>query len=180
MDLIFVTSNNKKYKIAESILKGKNISLSRRSIQLDELQTDDLLQIANSSAIQAFNRIGSMVAVTDVGFYIPALKGFPGPFVKYINQYLSSENLVNLMSGVHDREVIIKECLVIVKSEFERDIYFSEFHGYLSEMPSTCDGTSFEKLFIPDGFSMPISDYSSVVQFEYWKKGSTWNKYLIN
>lgn len=175
MNLIFLTSNTEKFKIAEDILKQKGISLIRKKVQLDEVQSTSLLEISEKSALEAFQKLKSNIAVTDVGFYITALNGFPGPFVKYINQYLSAENIISLMSGIENREIIVKECLVVISAQSKKQVYWTEFHGKIAEKPSACNGTAFEKVFIPDGFSMPIAEYPPKNQFEYWKNGSTWN-----
>jgi len=174
MSLTFITSNPEKFRIAETILKGKGISLFQKKLQLNEIQSGNLLEIAENSALDAFRQMKCNIAVTDVGFYTTALNGFPGPFVKYVNQYLTAENIISLMAGIENREIIVKECLVIVGQAVKR-VYRTEFHGRIAEEPSACEGSSFEKVFIPDGFSMPVCGYPSNVQFEYWKNGSTWN-----
>ncbi len=178
MSLIFITSNTEKFNIADTILKTKGISLARKTLQLNEIQSNSLLEIAENSAFEAFHKLKSNVAVTDVGFYITALNGFPGPFVKYINQYLNAENIISLMAGIENREIIIKECLVIVSAQSQKQIYQTEFHGKIALEASSCNGSSFEKVFVPDGFKMPICEYSSNIQFEYWKNGSTWNSVI--
>lgn len=175
MSLTFITSNDEKFRIAELILQDKGIPLSRQSLSLNELQSNDLLEIASYSASEAFRLLQTGAAVTDVGFYITALNGFPGPFVKYMNQYLSPENIISLMSGITNREIIVKECLVIASGPSHRRVYWTEFHGRIAEEPSRRSGTSFERILIPDGFEAPISEYSAEEQFAYWKKGSTWN-----
>lgn len=175
MGLIFITSNAEKFHIADTILQTKGISLVRKEIPLNEIQSSSLSEIAGNSALEAFRKLKSSVAVTDVGFYITALNGFPGPFVKYINQYLTAENLISLMSGTENREIIIRECLVLISSQSKKQTYQTEFHGKIAQAPSACNGSSFEKVFIPDGLTMPICEYPPNIQFEYWKAGSTWN-----
>ena len=75
-------------------------------------------------------------------------------------------------------EIIIKECLVIVSAQSQKQIYQTELHGKIALEASSCNGSSFEKVFVPDGFKMPICEYSSNIQFEYWKNGSTWNSVI--
>ena len=87
-------------------------------------------------------------------------------------------NIISLMAGIEDREIIIKECLVIVSAQSQKQIYQAEFHGKIAREPSSCNGSSFEKVFVPDGFSMPICEYPSNIQFDYWKNGSTWNSII--
>lgn len=175
MGLTFITSNQEKFRIADSIMKKKGIQLSRQGMELTELQSENLLEIAEYSAAEAFGKLKTAVAVTDVGFYITALRGFPGPFVKYINRYLTADNLLSLMSGIENREMIVKEYLVIIDAQSKKLVYSTQFHGKIAHEPFKSSGTSFERIFIPDGFSAPIAEASPEIQFDYWKMGSTWN-----
>lgn len=177
MDIIYVTSNDEKYKIAFDILAPKNINIMRKNLQLNEIQSNSIVEIAVNSAIEASKQVktNDNIAVTDAGFFITALNGFPGPFVKYINQYLNADNILNILEKTKNREIVVKECLVIIDSKMQKHIYTTEYYGKVALEPAACTGTTFEKIFIPNGYSVQIADLSSKDKFEYWKKGSTWN-----
>ena len=58
------------------------------------------------------------VIKSDVGYFIEALNGFPGPFLRYINDYLTSEEILKLMEDKENRTILLKECLNICNSKW--------------------------------------------------------------
>ncbi len=77
-------------------------------------------------ALYAAKRLNNSVIKSDVGYFIPALNGFPGPFVKYINGMLSSEEILKLMENKVDRTIILKECLTFVTPTGEIKQFINE------------------------------------------------------
>ena len=178
MHITFVTSNNEKYKIAQTILKNKGIGIDQFCWDDNEIQSCDICEISRKSALAAFRHLKRTVAVTDVGFYITALKGFPGPFVKYVNYYLDANDIIKLMSHISNREIIVKECLTIIDLHGRIQQYNSSFEGSVAHEAMCCPegkSSSFEKIFIPKGARYPISLLAEKQRFEFWKTGSSWN-----
>ena len=176
MKITFITSNCVKFAIADSILKHKGISLVRNQMNLEEIQSENVLDIARNSAKIAFSTIKKSVAVTDAGFYITALNGFPGPFVKYANRYFDADKLIQLMSDEPNRELIVREALVVIDDFGAEHCYQTEFYGSVATNVYCSDTAStFEKIFIPKNCDRPIAAFSKDEQFNYWKEGSTWN-----
>ena len=135
MKITFITSNRVKFAIADSILKYKGISLVRNQMNLEEIQSENILDIARNSAKIAFSKIKKSVAVTDAGFYITALNGFPGPFVKYANRYFDADKLIQLMSDEPNRELIVREALVVIDDFGAEHCYQTEFYGSVVVIP---------------------------------------------
>ena len=85
-----------------------------KPLDLIEMQSDDIGEIALAKAKQAFSIIKRPLFVNDAGWYITALRGFPGPFMKYMNQWLSAEDILALMVNHENREVIFKEVICYI------------------------------------------------------------------
>lgn len=100
------SSKTKRYRINE-ILSGFNVDIESLDIDLPEFQSDDLEYIAREKAREAYKQINSPVFVQDSSWVIPSLGGFPGPFVRYINKYLTSEDYLNLL-GNKDPLIILQ------------------------------------------------------------------------
>ena len=75
--LYFVTSNEEKAEEARMILE---MPVEIRKADLVEIQSLDLKEIVKDKARQAFEIVGESVIVDDVGFFLEAWNGFPGPF----------------------------------------------------------------------------------------------------
>lgn len=50
--------------------------------------------------------------VADTGWNIPALNGFPGPFMHYIAEWFTVDDLLNLMKPKDDRTILMENVAV--------------------------------------------------------------------
>lgn len=67
----------------------------------------DIRKITEAKLIQAKRAFpGKRLVVDDRGFFIPALGGFPGPFVKLLLDSFSYKGLIKLMAGETDRRAV--------------------------------------------------------------------------
>jgi len=165
----FITGNKDKFEIAEKIFSDYGVTLSQHKIETPEIQTLDIEEVAKYSVIYAAEKLQKPVIVTDVGHYITALGGFPGPFIKFINQTLSSEDLLNLMNGKDNREVILRECLAYCEPSKEPITFVSEIHASISNEVEG-EGSSIDKVLILEGFDKPKGAYLPEVSIKYFQE----------
>lgn len=111
MELKFVTGNANKFKVAKAICIQHDISLEQIVIDLDEIQSEDPEQIINAKVKAAYEAIGEPVVVSDDSWHMPALNGFPGPYMKSINHWFTTQDFLNLMADKSDRTAIIIKLL---------------------------------------------------------------------
>lgn len=175
----YLTSNILKFQIAQKALGDSGVVLEQIDLETPEIQSMDVLEIATYSAKWASKELNQAVALTDHGFYFDGLNGFPGPFIKYINKWLTSEDLLRLMSGVKNRRVTVKGCLAYCEPGAEPIIFTSEIYGTLSETAVKTEkgGTSINEIFIPDGYDKVETQLTKdeVLLFysgrdKYWEK----------
>src|SRR3989344_556765 len=110
-EIIFVTGNKYKFRVAQKSLMGSGFKLVQKKLETPEIQSDLVEEVSAFSAKWAANILKKPVVVSDGGCYIEALNGFPGPFIKYINKWLSAGDLLNLMKGKKNRRVFWRDCL---------------------------------------------------------------------
>lgn len=115
--LLYITSNKDKAASAKWNLSPFGIEFETQHAELIEIQSDSMKEIALDKAKRAFETIQEPLFITDHGWYIPALNGFPGPYMKYINQWFTSEDLLHLMQDKADRTIIKREVLVYVDND---------------------------------------------------------------
>ena len=96
----FASTNQNKYREVQSILSAHNINVDFAQINLVEIQSESLEEIAREKAKNAFSQVGRPVIVEDDGLFIDALGGFPG-------QYSSHASTTRCMNGCAISEMLI-------------------------------------------------------------------------
>ena len=87
--LIFFTSYSRKIKEAKAACEPAGISIIPQKLDIEEIQNPDGKKVAMHKAKQAFNILKKPVVVTDTFWCIPALNGFPGPYMKDVDIWFS-------------------------------------------------------------------------------------------
>ena len=108
---MYVTSNELKFKVARQALRNSSITLEPRSLNTPEIQSKHVEEIAEWSAIWASQQLNQPVVIMDAGYYIEALNGFPGPFIKFVNDWFYEDDYHNLLWGKNNRQIIIRDYL---------------------------------------------------------------------
>lgn len=109
--LHFISSNKNKVARAEQFLQPHDIKFVTKDIDLIEIQSHSIEEIALDKAKAAFKIIQEPLFVSDHGWAITALNGFPGAYMKYINEWLTPQDFLNLMKDKENREMIFTEYL---------------------------------------------------------------------
>lgn len=109
--LYFISSNKNKIDRAKLFLSPFNISFTPKDLELVEIQSHSIEEIAINKAKQAFNILKQPLLVSDHGWAITALNGFPGAYMKYVNEWFAPQDFLNLMKDKENREMIFTEYL---------------------------------------------------------------------
>jgi len=176
--IIYVTGNSLKFEVAQNAIKGSDFSLIRQDLDVPEMQSENVEEIALFSAKWASDYLQRPVAVTDAGYYIATLNGFPGPFIKFINKWLTAEDILNLMRGKENRDVEVKACLAYCEPENEPVVFSGIFRGKIALLAGQKGTTSINEVFIPDGFDRPESEIPWEEMKIFWGKDDTWQKLI--
>jgi len=174
MDINFVTSNDIKYAIAEQIIKNTSHHLYHTTYKTIEIQSMDVEKVVQNKARYLYDKLGVPIAVTDAGFYIEALNGFPGALVKYINSCLSPNNILKMLDKEKNRNIVVREsiCILIDDRTHIKGIYESK--GIISNYIGRKEGSTIEKIAIPTGYTVPMSELGKDIMMNYWIKNSSW------
>jgi XTP/dITP diphosphohydrolase len=181
--ITFVTGNLYKFEVAKKTLEKTDVELVQEKLETPEIQSTDVVEIASYSAKWACEKLGKPVALTDVGWYIEALNGFPGPFIKFINQWLTADDLIKLMAGRENRKITVRGCLAYCEPGNEPITFVSEDYGTVAEksVKTGKAGTSpIGEVFIPDGYDKVSSEISREEMVKYWSKSESYWKKLAD
>lgn len=151
MKLVYATGNKLKFKLAESVAKDFGVDLIQKELAIDEIQGEDIEKIARDKSAKAFSLLASPVVTSDDSWSIPALNGFPGPYMKSLNSWLSTDDFLRLFSGLKNREVILTQIIVYQDKEGQKVLsrqtkgrLLNEARGHLPNSPNqeiiTLDG----------------------------------------
>ena len=143
--LYFVTSNEGKIKEAEMIL---GIPIKPIRADLEEIQSLELEEIVKAKARKAFELIQKPLFVDDVGFYIEAWNGFPGPFIKHLCDAVGNEGLLKMMKNEINRKIIVKAAIGFHNGK-EVITFIGEVKGTLAGESRGQGGWGWDPIFIP-------------------------------
>src|SRR3989344_800867 len=143
--LIFVTGNKNKAKEAQAIL---GIPIDVVNIDLEEIQSANLKEVVQKKTADAFKSVGKPLLVDDVGFYVEAWNGFPGPFIKFMLAALGSKELARLIYTSQNLQVVVKACIGYHDGE-NIHTFLGEVPGMITHVPIGENGFGFDTIFIP-------------------------------
>lgn len=133
MEVAYVTGNKNKYENARKFLAEYSIDVVQEPLTLTEIQSDNCVEIATQKAKEAWAKLGRPLFVNDASWEIPVLGGFPGPYMKYINQWFKPIDFINLMQGKTDRTIILKDVIVYIDRD-EPIVFTNEHRGTILEV----------------------------------------------
>ncbi|MBI5654169.1 hypothetical protein HZC53_00730 [Candidatus Uhrbacteria bacterium] len=157
MKIYLVTTNKYKIATARKNLAGSDISVQAVKMETPEIQALTGKDIASFSAQFAAETLEAPAMCTDAGMYIRALGGFPGPFIKFVNHWLTAKDLVRLMDGKKNRRIDIVEYLAYCEPGKKPKVFKATAPGTLAKEPSGKSENPIDELFIPTGHKQTLA-----------------------
>ena len=131
----FIASNHQKFTSLQKLLQPLGVDLQQLDYDFDEGRGLDIQKIAKSKLSQAKKAFpNKRLIVDDRGFFIPALKGFPGPFVKLLLDSFSYPGIIKLMQGETDRRAIFSFAVGYFDGEKDH-IFVADEEGFIIDEP---------------------------------------------
>jgi non-canonical purine NTP pyrophosphatase (RdgB/HAM1 family) len=167
--ITFVTGNDEKWRSAGALLGPFGVELVRSRMDLPEIQSLSVEEVAAAAAELACAKLGGPVMVTDAGYSFVGLGGFPGPFVKFVNQMLTAEDVVRLMAGVEDRRVEIREALAYCEPGGVVKVFTSVQKATVANVVGQ-GRTTMDRLMILDGFERVAGECDEGAVRAFWER----------
>ncbi len=180
MKINYVTTNEMKFEIAQAFFKklSDEYELVQCKIDTPEIQDVSSIEVARHSALWAAKETSEICIKMDAGFYINALNGFPGPFIKYVNDWLRQEDFLKLMEDHDDRTAYFQDATAIGYPDGRSKVFNFKVHGTLSHQSNPTDTKwPANLLFIPEGYDIPLGSMTSDDQNTFWGDGN-WPKLI--
>lgn len=151
--IFFATNNINKFNEARKVLAEYSISVGMFRVKSLEIQSENLVDIAKSSALDAFGKINLPMIVEDAGLFIDALNGFPGPYAAYVYKTLGNKGLLWLMRDVENRNARFQSVIAYCSRETKSPLCFEgEAAGEITKEERRGNGSSgfgFDPIFKP-------------------------------
>ncbi len=178
--LLYITANHNKVVTANRFLKPFGISVEGLKIDgIIEPQTEDILEISKIKAQQAYEKVQKPLVVSDASWIIPALNGFPGPYMAFVNKWFTSQDFLNLMKDKENREIIIRECVTYIDNNQTKS-FIADTNGYFVEKEAG-KATPIDQVisFREDGKTTAQCENEGIMripQSDLWNKVGEWLK----
>ncbi len=167
--VVMVTGNIGKWRIASDIFKKYHVQLEHGKMDTPEIQSHFVEDVSKYSAIYAAKKLNKAVIKSDVGYYIESLGGFPGPFLRYANEMLQSEDILKMMERKENRKIILKECLTFSTPDGKTTQFVNVEEATISKQ-AYGEGTTFDKIVIFEGQKFPKSLNSEEDNIKHFEK----------
>lgn len=128
--LLFVTSNKNKFRSAKLVFANAGIDLVQAAHEIEEIQGEDVEKIAHDKAQKAFDIVKKPMIINDDAWEIPGLRGFPGPYMKSINQWFTAEDFLRLTKDLEDRRIILRQ-FVVYQDDCQQKVFTKTTIGTL-------------------------------------------------
>ncbi|MDN0193892.1 non-canonical purine NTP pyrophosphatase [Streptomyces sp. S.PNR 29] len=175
------TGNEGKFRTAQEHLARWSIEVEQVALELDEIQTTSVAEVAQHKAKQAFTILRRPLFVEDSGFYIDEFGGWPGPMVKQALEAFGPDGLTHLADLTAKRACRFASAAVYVDEQGELHTFSDEFRkpGTIAATPDRGDGprswSDLWSIFIPEGATATLAALPPVQQdqlFGEWAKCS--------
>ena len=157
-----VTGNENKAAEYRAMLQGVEVDIENADV--DEIQSNDLEEIARKKARAAFAILKKPVVVDDTGFYLEHWKGLPGPFMKHFVDKFGRETLIRILGDAENRRGYARTCIAYCDGK-EEFVVSGEVYGTVTHELRGPEGAfGFDYCFIPDGYDKTMAELGTEVK----------------
>ena len=175
--IILVTQN--KHKLAEltPLFEEYGIPFETTSLEKFEIRSSNVEEIAGVAARHAFMTLGRAVVLDDTGFFVSALKDFPGAYAAFVLKAIGYEGILKLLDGIEDRSARFVTAVGFCDGTY-LETFVGEMHGTISEQASGSEGFGYDPIFIPDGFTRTYAELSFTEKISISHRTRAFRKFL--
>ena len=165
-ELFFASSNEHKFQEAERILANLGMQINLFKTILEEIQSNNLNDIAEKKAINAYDLIQKPVIIEDDGLFIDSLDGFPGPYSSYVYDTIGNKGIMNLLENSEIRDAKFVSIIAYCDNDYGVKLFESSIPGKISSVIEK-GGWGYDPIFIPDGESKTYANVSDKDKFSH-------------
>lgn len=155
--LVLVTQNQHKLKELTPLFMKYNVDFETTSHEKHEIRSDNIEEIARVAAKVAFETHQKPVVVDDTGFFVDALKGFPGSYAGIVLNFIGYEGILRLMNNNEDRASEFKTAVGYYDGQYLKS-FVGTMSGSVARESAGVGGFGYDPIFVPDGFTKTYAE----------------------
>jgi len=160
--LTFITGNAE--KVAQ-LSRHFSLPISHQKLDVPEIQSSDVKEVASHKATKAYEMLGSPVLVEDTSLVFNAFGKLPGPFVKWFLESVGNEGMTRMLDAFEDRSAIAEVCFAVC-DESGVQLFDGKIEGSIADRPKGDTGFGWDPIFIPNGYSETWGQMTYELQHE--------------
>ena len=165
-ELFFVSSNENKFQEAERILSQLGLQINFFKTTLEEIQSNNLNDIAKQKAINAYELVQKPVIIEDDGLFIDPLNGFPGPYSSYVYDTIGNKGIMKVLENSQVRDAKFVSIIAYCDNDHNVKLFESSIPGKISSTIET-GGWGYDPIFIPAGESKTYANVADKDKFSH-------------
>lgn len=155
----FVTTSAGKYREVSELLCSHGIEVEHFDLLLPEVQADSLEEVVAYSVKVLAEESDFDFLVDDSGFFVTALKGFPGVYSSYVHRTIGIAGVLALMEDMDNRQARF-ETVMGLHVDKGTHVFRGECRGTVTREPRGAAGFGFDPIFLPDGQGRTFGEMS--------------------
>lgn len=160
MEIYFLSSNKYKIKEVSDILEAPNIQVKSFNKKINEIQSDDMIEIVTDKVIKGFKEIGRLVIVEQTGLLIEDFGNLPGGLTQVFWDSLEAEKFSNFFSK--GGTALAKAKTVIALCDGKKiETFEGEIIGKIVSPPRGKRDFQWDCVFQPDGYEETFAEMGS-------------------
>jgi len=174
--IYYVTGNESKFKTAKNYFETLGVKVLQKTLEIPEIQSDSIEEIATDKAQKAYLILKRPLFVSDSGWYITALNGFPGPYMNQINKWLTPKDFLNLMKPYENREIILRQAIAYA-DEKRSQVFTFDTLGRILRKPKGPPITPVDQIVFVSSNGLSISEEKERGGFNFEAERPLWEKF---
>jgi XTP/dITP diphosphohydrolase len=170
-EIILVTGNKNRYDFIKNSLKEFSIKVNKKTIKLDEIQADDVKEIAIQKAINASKKLGKAVICEDTELKIKSLNGFPGPYLKFVQNKIKSNEILKLIKDKKDKTALFTSILVYAKPNGKTKLFETKLKCKIKKSNKKKNNQNWNNILFIEKTNKTLGELNQKELFELWNKG---------
>ena len=173
----FATENRNKYAEAARIAASFGLVMKHLKLRKEEIQSQNLSDIASFAARQAAESTGKSIVVEDAGFFVRGLGGFPGPYSSYVFDTLGWEGVLRLLHNVRNREALFEAVVAYCEPSHHPSCFTGRVKGTVTKRAKGSNGFGFDPIFVPRGNRRTFAEMTPEVKNLYSHRAKAFTKF---
>jgi XTP/dITP diphosphohydrolase len=157
--VLFISGNRNKVREVNEMLGKWDISVTQKTLDVEEIQDKDLEKVARRKAEEVFKVLNVPVLVEDTGLYLKSMNGYPGSLIRHFIDSIDVEGILGFLKG-KDRDAKAVTVFAYCDSNGVQ-IFNGERPGRIAEEIKVRGEFDWDCIFIPEGHDVTYSQMSA-------------------